>query len=210
MESVSDKADATIYIIEDDIALQKSVEALLSANGYLCRSFGTVEDFLRLPMEGRNPGCILLDFVLSGCDGLSFLKEYRERLDAMPVIVLTGHADVPLAVDFMKAGASTLLKKPYEASNLLGCIEKAVVWDRNSLRQRQHVERCHECLERLTPRQEQIVESMLEGLPNKTIATKLGVSERTIETERAEIIRTFGVKNAVELAVMITNARIVR
>jgi FixJ family two-component response regulator len=207
MESMCEDTEATVFVIEDDVELRQSVEALLSAHGYQCQSFGAVEEFTQIPTAQRKPGCILLDFVLSGCDGLSFLKAYRERADAMPVVVLTGHADVPIAVDFMKAGASTLLKKPYEAPNLLDCIGQALERDRSSLHQRQQVEHCLACYKQLTPRQEQIVESMLEGLPNKLIATKISVSERTVETERAEIIRTFGVKNAVELAVLITYAR---
>lgn len=198
---------ASVYLIEDDVALRASVEALLSTSGYQCVSLGTVEEFLGLPLNTRSPGCILLDFVLSGRDGLSFLKEYHERSDAMPVVVLTGHADVPIAVDFMKAGASMLLNKPYEPRSLLDCIEKAIAWDRQSLSQRQQARDCLACLEQLSPRQELILESILEGLANKLIAAQLAVSERTIETERAEIIRVFGVKNAVELAVLLTNAR---
>ncbi len=197
-----------VYLIEDDVALRQSVEALLSTNGYQCVAFGAVEEFTQLPARTQKPGCILLDFVLGGCDGLSFLKEYHERPDAMPVVVLTGHADVPIAVDFMKAGASMLLKKPYEPKSLLDCIEKAIEWDRNSLQQRRQANDCLACYGQLSPRQELILESILEGLPNKLIAAKLGVSERTIETERAEIIRIFGVKNAVELAVLLTSARV--
>jgi FixJ family two-component response regulator len=108
-----------VYLIEDDPVQRHSMETLLRASGYPTFCFASSEEFLNRPSSDRKPSCILLDFVLRGQDGLSFLKVHRQRVDAMPVIVLTGHADVALAVDFMAAGASTLLVKPFDADELI-------------------------------------------------------------------------------------------
>jgi len=198
----------TIYIIEDDAPLRQSVESLVSSKGYRCESFDSVEAFLSKLTSVQQPGCILLDFYLSGCDGLSFLKHHSEQANATPVIVLTAHADVPLAVQFMKAGALMLLPKPYEAKELLESIDAALEWDRRLIPLRKQSDRIRECFQQISKRQEVVLQFILDGAPNKTIAARLDVSERTIEMERSEILRIFQVKNAVELAVVITESRV--
>ncbi len=204
----SSMENPTIYIIEDDAPLRQSVESLVSSKGYRCESFDSVEAFLSKKTSIQQPGCILLDFHLSGCDGLSFLKHHSEQANATPVVVLTAHADVPLAVQFMKAGALMLLRKPYEPKELLESMDAALEWDRRLIVLRKQSDRIRECFQQISNRQEVVLQCILDGAPNKTIAARLDVSDRTIEMERAEILRIFQVKNAVELAVVITESRV--
>ncbi len=198
----------SVYLIEDDIVQRNSLESLLRARGYTTFSFGSSEAFHSRPRLDRMPGCILLDFFLGGQDGLSFLKIHRERVDAMPVIVLTGHADVSVAVNFMKAGASTFLVKPYDADELLDCVDQAINWDQSTLDARLKSHHVRKCLEQLSERQKALKNLVLMGAPNKVSASQLELSERTIELERAEILKIFGVKNAIELAVLITQSQL--
>lgn len=205
--SAAYQLEPTVYIIEDDTDLRESVVSLVSSKGYRCESFDSAEMFLNKSSPTQQPGCILLDFQLKGCDGLAFLKQHRESSYMTPVVVVTAHADVRLTVEFMKAGASTLLKKPYEIVELLNSIDIALEWDRNQFVARQQKERVQNCFRKLSKRQEDILAFVLNGAMNKAIAAELDVSERTVESERAEILRTFGVKNVVELAVLITEFR---
>ncbi len=198
----------TVFIIEDDAVLRQSVESLVSSKGYRSESFNSVEEFLVKTSPIDQPSWILWDFHLSGRDGLSFLKDHCEQTYATPVVVLTAHADVQIAVEFMKAGASMLLRKPYEPKELLDSIESAIEWDQRMLALRKQKGRIEECFRMLTKRQETVLQMILDGSPNKAVAARLDISERTIEMERAEIFRIFQVKNAVELAVIITESRL--
>jgi len=198
----------TIYIIEDDADVRSSVECLVVSGGYQFESFASVEDFLMKETQPHIVGCMLLDFHLQGCDGMAFLKRYLEQPNSHPVIVLTAHADVPIAVQFMKMGASMLLRKPYQAVDLLASIESAITWDRRMHIDRVFQEKISEGFRKLTKRQIAVLDMVLEGAPNKSVAGQLKVSERTIEMERAEILKIFEVKNSVELAVVITQSRL--
>jgi FixJ family two-component response regulator len=197
-----------VYLIEDDPVQRHSMETLLRASGYTTVCFASSEDFLNRSRSERKPGCILLDFVLRGQDGLSFLKIHRERVDAMPVIVLTGHANVALAVDFMAAGASTLLVKPFDADELIDYVAQAIAWDQSTIEARLQIQHVRNCLEQLTDRQRIIKDLVLDGRANKVIAGQLDLSERTIELARADVLKTFGVKNAIELAVLLTQSQV--
>jgi FixJ family two-component response regulator len=200
-------SQSTVYLIEDDPVQRDSLESLIQACGYTTSSFASSEAFHRRPQTERTPGCILLDFLLGGQDGLSFLRKHNQQNDAMPVIVLTGHADVSIAVNFMKAGASTLLVKPFDANELFHCIERLIAWDQSTLDARLKAKHVQMCLERLSERQKKIKNLVLMGSPNKVVASQLQLSERTIELERAEILKLFAVKNAVELAVLVTESQ---
>jgi len=194
-------------MIEDDADLRESVGSLVSTKGYRYETFDSVEAFLSSEMQSQASGCILLDFQLRGRNGLSFLEQYRDQPNAMPVVVLTAHADVPITVKFMKAGATMLLRKPYETSELLDAIEKALELNRQQLEYRSQVQHYTSCLSKLSNRQVITLQSVLDGTCNKSIASILDVSERTIEMDRADILKVFSVKNAVELAVSITKSR---
>lgn len=203
----SEQVIPIVYIVEDDADLRESVESLVSSKGYRSESFNSVEDFLVKESPIDQPSCILLDFHLRGRDGLAFLKDHREQSYATPVVVLTAHADVQIAVKFMKAGASMLLRKPYEPKELLDAIDHAIEWDRRMLALRKQHEHIEGCFRFLTKRQEIVLQMILDGSPNKAVAARLDISERTIEMERSDIFRIFRVKNAVELAVIITESR---
>ncbi len=194
-------------MIEDDPVQRDSIEAILGQSGYTTFSYSSSEEFYNRPRIERKPGCILLDFLLRGQDGLSFLKVHQERADAMPVIVLTGYADVGLAVDFMSAGASTLLVKPFDTDELINYIAQAIAWDQSTLETRLKIQHVRMSLGLLTERQRIIKNLVLQGLANKVIASQLDLSERTIELARADVLKIFGVKNAIELAVLLTQSQ---
>lgn len=198
---------ATVFLIEDDPDQRESLSAVLNRSGYRTIAFDSAEQFIQYQPNERQPGCLLLDFLLSGRDGLSFLHHHREDFTGVPVVVLTGHADVATAVKFMKAGASSLLLKPYDMAELLQAIRQAVEWDARTLPARIKMDHVRRCRAKLTERQRQIKGMVLSGSPNKVIASQLQVSERTVELERAWILKLFDVKNAIELAVLIAEAQ---
>jgi two-component system, LuxR family, response regulator FixJ len=206
-DSSSDFPPPTVYLIEDDESQRTALEMIVAARGFQTAAFASSEAFMSAWSRDDAPGCIVLDFLLHGRDGLSFLKLHRERYDAMPVIVITGHADVSVAVQFMRAGAATLLLKPYEPDELLLHIDQAIAWDQQSLTNRRQSETVQALERTISYRQHQILDMILSGDANKVIAAQLGVSERTIELERAELFRLFNVRNAVELAVLVTESR---
>lgn len=197
----------TVYLIDDESEQRRSLAALLNVRGYPTVEFVNTEEFEREQVGDRKPGVIVLDFIFQGStDGLTFLGRHRDRLDGLPVIVLTGHADVSVAVQFMKAGASTLLLKPLDPEELFENVEKAIEWDVRTLPVRKKAELVRRTMQLLSERQRTVQKLILEGLANKAIAAQLQLSERTIELERAEILRMFQVKNAVELAVLVTES----
>lgn len=199
--------NATVYIVEDDTPGRESLVETLQQRGYRCRAFASAEEFLDAGKLSR-PGCMVLDYRLPGINGLELqakLAESNAGGDALlPIIVTTGYADVPTAVRFMEQGAVTLLEKPYQVSQLTMAIDSAIEMDHVLSRVRKRFERISKAFQALSNREQEVLHAIATGKLNKSIAKVLKVSVRTIETDRAHIIKKFNAETAGEVVGMYT------
>ena len=204
--------DATVYIVDDDAVVREGMAWLLRTRRLLSAPFDSGERFLA-DIEARQadwgpgglpplPGCILLDVRMPGMSGLALFEHLLERrlAQAWPVIFLTGHADVPTAVDSVKRGAFDFCEKPFSDNALVDRIEQALALSGERLALRQQRERLESRLADLTERERAVMALVARGLPNKLIADALDISVRTVEVHRSRVFDKMEVKSAVELA----------
>jgi two-component system response regulator FixJ len=176
---------ATIHVVDDDAAVRDSLRMLLEASGFAVRTFASAGAFLESQPSGL--GCVLTDVRMPEIDGLVLLRRLRERGVQLPVIVMTGQGDIAIAVQAMKAGAVDFLEKPFDDEALLDAVGKA---HKQSERLQEIAEASAQALTRLTtltPREREVFDLLVTGLPNKAIANTLGASPRTIEVHRARV-----------------------
>jgi len=186
-----------IYVVDDDEAIRRSLSFMLKTSGYAVRSFEGGTDFLK-EAAGLPPGCVLLDVRMPDIDGLEVHRQLRARGILLPVVIMTGHGDIDMAVSAMKAGASDFMEKPFEKAALLACVEAA---RRLSIADRGANARAEEARARLnvlTDRERDVLNGLVEGLPNKTIAYDLNISPRTVEIHRANLMTKLEVKSLAE------------
>lgn len=189
---------AVIHIVEDDESLRTALLELLQFAGYETLGYESTGDFLlHLPQD--RPGCLLLDVRLPGPSGLELQAALQRQGVSLPVIFLTGHADVASSVRAMKAGAVDFLEKPVERAALLEAIERALARDA-AMRATQESARSNDArLAVLTPRERQVFDRIVGGKLNKQIADELGISLRTVKAHRAQLMEKLGVSTAAEL-----------
>ncbi len=186
-----------IYVVDDDEAIRRSLSFLLKTSGYAVRLFEGGTAFLK-EAAGLEPGCVLLDVRMPDIDGLEVQRELRARGVMLPVVIMTGHGDIDMAVAAMKAGASDFIEKPFEKAALLGCVEAA---RRVAVAERGAGARAEDARARLnvlTDRERDVLDGLVQGLPNKTIAFDLGISPRTVEIHRANLMQKLEVKSLAE------------
>ncbi len=183
-------SDSVIHVVEDDQAMRDSLTVLLEESGYKVQPYATAEELLAL---GANiaPGCVVSDVRLPGMDGLTLLRRLRAIGSIVPLILITGHGDIPMAVTAMKAGAIDFLEKPFEADSLLATIESAL-HARLSDSDAKNADAARRMLEKLTSREQEVLEHLVAGRSNKEAAAKLGISPRTVEFHRAHIMDKTG------------------
>lgn len=179
--------DWPTYIVDDDPAMRRSVKFLLDQMRRSSRTFETGDAFLQ---EARKlpPGCILLDIRMPGRDGLEIQRALMEQGIDFPVIMITGHGDISLAVRAMKKGAVDFLEKPFRKQALLRAIDEGCARLGNRQLQQHDSEAARTRLNALTPRERDVIDGLAKGLPNKTIAYDLGISPRTVEVHRANLM----------------------
>ena len=204
--------DATVYIVDDDASVREGMAWLLRTRRLLSQSFDSAERFVAeldaqqaawaprtLPTQA---GCILLDVRMPGMSGLALFEQLLERgiAQAWPVIFLTGHADVPTAVDTVKRGAFDFCEKPFSDNALVDRVEQALALSRERLLEHSVRQQLEQRLSELTERERDVMRLVAKGLPNKLIADELDISVRTVEVHRARVFDKMEVKSAVELA----------
>jgi two-component system response regulator FixJ len=191
---------ALVHVVDDDDAVRDSLTLLLESAGFAVRTYSSATALLAaLPGIA---GCILTDVRMPEMDGLALQRHLAEAGVRLPVIVMTGHGDVPIAVEALKTGASDFLEKPFDDSQLLAAVTNAIA---ASERARDEVEAVADITRKLailTPREREVLEKLVEGLPNKTIAYDLGSSPRTIEVHRARVMEKMGARSLPELVRM--------
>jgi two-component system response regulator FixJ len=200
--------DKLVHVIDDDDAVRRSVAFMLKHSGYRVESWVSGVEFLKHAKNAER-GCVLLDVRMPEMDGLQVQQEMVNRGIDMPVVVLTGHGDVGVAVQAMRAGAVNFLEKPYEKEALLGAIEEA--YDRldRSRSKDMHAAEARVRLASLTGRERDVLNGLVQGNPNKTIAYDLGISPRTVEIYRAnmmEKLRARSLSEALRIAFIAEDA----
>lgn len=179
--------DRTVHIVDDDDIARKSLAFLLRFEGYRVQQWSSGTLFLK-QLRPQSTGCVLLDIRMPGEDGLQVQASLRSRGIAMPVIVMTGHGNVAVAVQAMKAGAMDFLEKPFEREALLGLLDDAFHQIENADRESRNRESARQQLRVLTNREREVLTGLARGFPNKTIAYDLGISPRTVEVHRANLM----------------------
>ena len=197
--------NATVFIVDDDASVREALAWLLRSRHLPSETFASGEEFYRFLQGGfvpRDPSCVLLDVRMPGMSGLALFEKLIERglADALPVIFLTGHADVPTAVEAVKRGAFDFCEKPFSDNALVYRIEQAIAQSARTLEARRQATRLQSRLAELTERERDVMRLVVEGLPNKLIADQLDISVRTVEVHRARVFDKMEVKSAVELA----------
>ena len=186
-----------VHLVDDDGAIRRSAGFLLKTSGYQVRSYESGVDLLRSFSE-LDKGCILLDIRMPGMDGLEVQQALKDKGVTLPVIIMTGHGDVTLAVKAMKAGAIDFIEKPFEKASLLGAIEQGVKRLRDVEKGDDLAREATVRIGALTPRERDVLAGLAQGLPNKTIAYDLGISPRTVEIHRANLMTKLEVRSLSE------------
>jgi FixJ family two-component response regulator len=187
-----------IHVVDDDDSLRTALLRLLEAAGFEARGYASTGAFLLQPPDDR-PGCILLDVRLPGPSGLELQTALQRQELALPIIFLTAHADVASGVRAMKAGAVDFLEKPVKRDILLDALERALYRNESERRARSEERRLRVRFESLTPREREVFDRIVAGKLNKQIADELGIGERTVKAQRAQVMLKLGVDSAAEL-----------
>jgi RNA polymerase sigma factor (sigma-70 family) len=199
--------DTPIYLIDDDARIRESIRMLLKSVGLSLQTYGSAQEFLDVHDSNQDGGVLILDIRMPGMSGLELQQRLRERGDNMAVIMLSGHGDVPMAVRALQAGALDFLEKPFNDQVLLDRIQQGaqevkrrgqVQAAQSELRQR---------MEELTPREREVMELLVSGLPNKDIATKLNISRKTLDIHRSKVLQKMQAETIADLVRMVLQYR---
>jgi two-component system, LuxR family, response regulator FixJ len=197
---------ATVAVIDDDEAVRDSLQALLEANGYVVSAYGTAESFLGSYREGQ-AGCALVDLQMPGMDGLALLSKLQEMKAMVPVVMVTGHGDVPLAVKAIKAGAVDFIEKPYPNQLILETVRRALQAVMHVRADEKGAAEFAARIQGLTPREREVLDQLVIGHANKIIAYELKISPRTVEIHRANLMKKMQADSLSHLVRMVLAAR---
>jgi FixJ family two-component response regulator len=197
-----------VYIVDDDEAVRESLALLLDSMDQNCQSFNSAVDFLDA-YSGEITGWLVLDIRMPGMNGLELQKQLNVQGSILPIIFVTGHGDVPMAVEAMQHGAVDFIQKPYREQDLLDKINMAIALDESNREALEHRHKIIEKLSTLTPREKEVMEMMVNGKANKVIAIDLGIRQRTVEIHRARVMEkmaTNSLAHLVKMVVAVENA----
>ena len=189
-----------VFVVDDDVSVRESLELLIKSAGWRPETFGSARDFLSHPRPAV-PCCLVLDVTLPGVSGLELQKQLAERTD-MPIIFITGHGDIPMSVQAMKAGAVEFLTKPFENDLLLDAIRSALDHSRAALRLDSEMRLIRDRYESLTPREREVMVLVVSGLLNKQVGGQLGISEITVKAHRGQVMRKMKADSLPDLVTM--------
>ncbi|MFP6559542.1 oxygen response regulator transcription factor FixJ [Paraburkholderia sp. B3] len=191
----------TVFVVDDDEAVRDSLRWLLEANGYRVQCFNSAEEFLEAyqPAQAGQIACLILDVRMSGMSGLELQERLIADNTALPIIFVTGHGDVPMAVSTMKKGAMDFIEKPFDEAELRKLVERMLDKARSESTNVQQQRAAAERLGKLTAREHQVLERIIAGRLNKQIADDLGISIKTVEAHRANIMEKLNVNTVADL-----------
>lgn len=196
----------TVFVVDDDDAVRGSLRLLLKSVGLAAQPFGSAHDFLE-HYSPDQPGCLVLDVRMPGMSGLELQQQLNVRGAVIPVIFITGHGDVPMAVEAMQHGAFDFLQKPFRDQDLIDRIQRALEKDRGYRLELKKREQIRERRDSLTPREQEVLELVTSGKANKVMAADLGVSQRTVEIHRARVMEKMGAASLAQLVRMVIDLR---
>jgi len=200
------QADSTVFIVDDDDAVRDSLDMLMRSVGLAAECHASATQFLEAYDPDR-AGCLVLDVRMPGLSGIDLQERLASMHSILPIIFITGHGDVPMAVHALQAGAVDFIQKPFSDQVLLDRVQQAVEKDRKNralLLQRQKI---RERIESLTPREKEVMNMVVDGKANKVVAIDLGVSERTVEIHRARVMQKTAAESLPHLVRMVVEAR---
>lgn len=198
---------STVFVVEDDPAVRKSMALLLGSVHLPVELFASADEFLERYRDGE-PGCLLLDVRLPGMGGLELQQELADRNIHLPVVIVTGHADVAMAIRAMKAGAVDFIEKPFSDQTLLDCIHRALQKGSKIGEQDSRNREIARLIARLTPREREVMEKVVAGNSNKMIAAQLSVSQKTVEAHRANVMKKMRAQSVADLVRVVTQHRV--
>ncbi len=193
--------DPIVFVVDDDASVRDAVKRLISSVGLRVETFGSTREFL----DGKRPdapGCLVLDVRLPDASGLELQRDLGAANVQIPIIFITGHADVPMTVRAMKAGAVEFLTKPFRGQELLDAIQEAIAKDRVARNERAQMAELRSRFNTLTPREKEVLQLVASGMLNKQIGAELGTSELTIKTHRGRVMEKMGADSLADLVRM--------
>jgi FixJ family two-component response regulator len=188
----------TVYVVDDDEAVRDSLQWLLEGKGYRVRCFESAESFLSR-YDAREVACLIVDIRMAGMTGLELQNRLIEARSPLPIVFITGHGDVPMAVDTMKKGAMDFIQKPFNEEQLVGLVERMLDHAKDTFADYQLSVNRDALLSKLTLRESQVLERIVAGRLNKQIADDLGISIKTVEAHRANIMEKFSANTVADL-----------
>jgi two-component system, LuxR family, response regulator FixJ len=191
----------TVYVVDDDEGVRNSLRFLLKSVGLAARTLASAREFLD-SYKPKQSGCVVLDVRMPGMSGLELQQQLNLRGAIIPVIFITGHGDIPMAVEAMQHGAFDFLQKPFRDQDLIDRIQRALERDAHNRASLEQHDRIRERFASLTPREREVLELMTQGKPNKVMAGDLGVSQRTVEIHRARVMEKTGAASLAQLVRM--------
>jgi RNA polymerase sigma factor (sigma-70 family) len=199
-------SEPIVIIVDDDAGVRNAIRLLVRSIGLQAETFGSGREFLDA-FDPDRPGCLVLDVRMPGMSGLEVQKRLLKRRASIPIIFVTAHGDVPMAVDAVKAGALDFVQKPFRDQDLIDRIQEALDQDKRMRRDSADRQEIEQRIESLTPRELEVMDMVVAGNPNKVIAIDLGLSERTVEIHRARVMEKMQADSLPHLVRMVVKAQ---
>ena len=199
----------TVFVVDDDQAMRQSLKWLIESVGMDVETYASADEFMRNYYPGQ-AGCLLLDVRMPGMSGLELQEHFNNHDIRIPIIIITGHGDVPMSVRAMKAGAIDFIEKPFNDELLLESIRNALVYDLDQRTSQAELAEIAARLDQLTPREHEVMEMVTDGRSNKDIALSLGVSAKTVEAHRARVMEKMKASSLPDLVKMAISANVYR
>lgn len=187
-----------VFIIDDDPAVRDALVTLIESVGLIAKSYGDADSFLST--YEQQPGCLICDICLPGTDGMQLQQLMMERDISLPLIAISAHGDIPMAVSMLRRGALDFIEKPFRNHTVLQRVNEALAHDAKQREQQAQQHELQQRIDRLTPREKEVMPMLTEGLSNKRIALKLDLSPRTVEAHRANVLKKMEVESVTALA----------
>ncbi len=188
------ESEPTVFVVDDDAGVRDSIHFLLRSVGLTSRTFASADEFLEA-YDDSLAGCLVLDVRMPGMSGLDLQARLNELGSKLPIIFVTAHGDVPMAVNAVKTGALDFVEKPFRDQELLDKIQEALVSDAESRSAQGEIEELLKRMDSLTPREREVMGLVVAGKANKNVARELGISQRTVEIHRARVMDKMGVRS---------------